>query len=77
MATKILEASLEVQFGGATSEKVFLLTTLELRRGKHVDMDCVLMDRGHIVHNDTDVGSSSSSLYTYLKVQFEFFVNCN
>jgi hypothetical protein len=41
---------------------------LGLRRGKHVDMECILMDCRHIVCNGTNVGSSSSSLDTYLKV---------
>ena len=34
-------ANLVVQFGGATLEKVFLVETLRLGRGEHVDMVCI------------------------------------
>ena len=47
-----LVASLVVQFGGTTLEKVFLVATLGLGKENLVDMGCVSIDWEHIVQND-------------------------
>ena len=44
-------------FGG------FVLATLGLERGGHVDLVCVLMDLKQIMHNNADVGCRIESLF--------------
>ena len=38
------------------------MTTIELGRG-HVNLVCVLIERGHIVHNNIDVGCRIKSMF--------------
>ena len=43
------------------------MATLRLRRGGHVDMVCVLMDHGQIMHNDTNIGYRIESMFVLIR----------